>query len=118
MNGLTPEVGSVLAGEVGPLFRKIVQGEDRRHRTNRNTRPAVDTFDWIDIDQLFAGELGIVFLRVNAIHRTSVHTCRVFSADAGFCDYVSHTGVKPPQNFLVKGNYLDTTAYLASAIFR
>src|ERR1700759_2801473 len=33
---------------------------------------------------------GLVFLRMNAVHRTRVHTCRVFGADTRFSDYVCH----------------------------
>jgi hypothetical protein len=55
---------------------------------------------------------------MNAIDRASIHARRVFGTDAGFCDYVSHTGVRSPQNFLVKGNYFHTIARRSTAIFR
>ena|SRR5579872_905540 len=92
--GLSTKVSGVPGGEIGPLFREIVQRENRRYRTHRDTRPAVDTLYRIDVNQLFGCKLGIVFLGMDAIHRTGVHACRVFGADAGFSYYVSHTGVK------------------------
>src|SRR6185503_20319309 len=80
--GLPAKIGGVLASKVGPLLRQVVERENRRYRTNRNTSPAVDTLHRIDINQLFSGELGIFFFGMDAIHRAGVHTCRVFGSDA------------------------------------
>jgi hypothetical protein len=91
--GLSAEISSVLLSEVRPLLGQIVERENRGDRTHWNARPAIDALDWIDVDQLFGAKLGVVFFGVDAIHRTGVHTRRVFCADAGFCYYVSHTGV-------------------------
>ena len=90
---LPTEISGVLLGEVGPLLGQIVERENRGDGTHGDARAAIDTLDWIDIDQFFGGKLGIVFFGVDAIHRASVHTRRVFCADTGFCYYVSHTGV-------------------------
>jgi hypothetical protein len=96
---LSAEISGVLLREVGPFFWQIVQREYSRHRTHRNARTAVDALDRIDINQLFGSKLRVILLGMDAIDRTSVHTGRVLSPDARFCDYVSHNEGKLPATF-------------------
>ena len=53
---------------------------------------AVDALYRIDGQVLRFREVGFVFLRMDAVHRTSVHTSGIFRSDAGFSDDVGHFG--------------------------
>jgi hypothetical protein len=59
--------------EVGPLLRQIVQREDGGNRADGHASSAVDALRRVDIQQLFRGEIGIVFLGMNAIDGAGVH---------------------------------------------
>src|SRR3974390_1275841 len=87
---LAAEKFGVLLGEGGPLFRKIIQREDRRNRTDRNAGAAVDALYRIDVKHFGAGVLFLILLGMYAINRASVNACRVFYTNAGFRDYVCH----------------------------
>jgi hypothetical protein len=87
---LSPEELSVLLCERSPFLRKIVKRKDRRNRTDRNARAAIDAFYRIDVQHFGVGETCVVLLRMDAIDRASVYTRRVLGPDAGFCNYVSH----------------------------
>lgn len=90
LQSLSSEILGVELGKRIPLFRQVVKREDRRHRTHGHARAAIDTLDGIDIKQLLGRVLGIIFLGMNAIHRTRIHAGSVFGIDAGFCNYISH----------------------------
>ena len=90
---LTAEVRSVLRGEAGPLIGQVVGGEDGRYRTGGDTCAAVDALDGIDEQLIGLGVAGFVFLGVDAIDRTSVHTGGVLGADTGFCNDVCHLAI-------------------------
>ena len=85
-----------MGGEIGPFFGKIVYGEDRGNGANRNTRAAIDALDGIDVNHVDFFELGLILFRMDAIYGASVYACRVFGADAGFCNYVSHINCLEP----------------------
>jgi hypothetical protein len=96
--GLTSEVGGVARGEVVPFFREIIEREDGRHRANRDAGAAIDALDGIDIKQFRRRVLGVVFLRMNAIHRARIHASGVFGVDARFSNYVGHKGCPTPES--------------------
>ena len=83
-------VGRVLGREFGPLFRKIVERENRRHRADRHAGAAVDAFHGVDVEQRRFREVGFVFLWVDAIDGACVHTGGILGSDARFGDHVSH----------------------------
>src|SRR5258708_9285523 len=85
-----PEVLRIPLGILFPLFRKVVERENGRDRTNRNAGAAVDAFHRIDIQHLLGPELLGVLLGMNAIHRTGVNTGGIFGSDAGLGNYVGH----------------------------
>src|SRR5713101_5255766 len=87
---LPPEVLRIPLGILFPLFRKVVEREDGRDRTNRNAGAAIDAFYRVDIQHLLGPELLGVLLGMNAIHRTRVNTGCVFRSDAGLGNYVGH----------------------------
>ena len=87
---LAAEVLGVLLGEMGPLLRQVVLGEDGRDRTNRNASAAVDAFDRVDEELIGFGVTGLIFLRVDAVDGTGVYTGGVLGADTGFCNNVCH----------------------------
>jgi hypothetical protein len=90
---LSPEILGVELGKRVPFFREIIECEDGRDRANGYARAAVDALHRIDVEQLLCGVLGIIFLGMNAIHRTRIDARSVFGVDARFCDYVSHNEV-------------------------
>jgi hypothetical protein len=47
--GLTAEVGGVSRGEIGPLFRQIVQRKNGGYRTNGNAGATIDALYRIDV---------------------------------------------------------------------
>src|SRR5262249_50355053 len=82
--------GCVPGGEVGPLFRKVIQCEDGRYQADRYAGAAVDALHRVDVEQLRFRVVGLVFLGMNAVYRARIHTSRVFGSDAGFCNDVCH----------------------------
>src|SRR5947209_8592102 len=87
---LALEVFGVLFCEAGPLVRQIIQGENGGNRADRDARATIDTFDGVDVDHIVLAERGFVLFGMNAIHRASINTRRVFGSDTGFRDYVCH----------------------------
>src|SRR5690348_16870458 len=63
------EVVGVDLGEVLPLVRQLILGEDRVHRTGLDARVAVDALFGIDKELLHVGKAGLVFCRMNAVNR-------------------------------------------------
>src|SRR5436309_4280100 len=93
---LSAEIFCVALSEGVPLFREIIESEDRRDRTHRNASAAIDAFDGIDVKQLLGRVGRLVFFRMNAIHRARIHTCCVLGADARFSNHIGHIGVYSP----------------------
>src|SRR5574342_150837 len=88
--GFARRVGAMkyiaVLGDVGfPLRRRVLFGEDRRHRTLRLARPAVDALVGMDIE--------LVLSFIDAVHRTDIDTGAVFDVDAGLGDDVRHQQV-------------------------
>src|SRR5271170_3285792 len=84
------EVVGVDGGVAGPLFRQVFEGEDGGYRADGDAGAAVDAFDGIDVELLFGVVAGLVFARVDAVHRADVDAGGIFCADARLGDYVSH----------------------------
>src|SRR6202158_4532488 len=76
--------------KVGPLLRQIFEREDCRHWTNRNAGAAINAFHRANIELRLRLESGFIFPRVDAIHRTDVHTRGVLGSDTGLSNYVRH----------------------------
>jgi hypothetical protein len=108
MFDLSPEILCVFRGEFIPFFWQIIECEDRRYGANRYARAAIDALYRINIEQLRRGVLGIIFLGMNAIHRTRIHARCIFGIDARLCDNVSHNGL----------GLLDECIYFTTAIPR
>ena len=87
---LTSEEIRIFLRELAPLFRKIVEREDRGDRTYRNAGAAVDAFDGVDVEHLGIGELRLILFRMNAIDGAGVHARRIFGTDARFRNDVCH----------------------------
>src|SRR5271157_5337167 len=92
---LAAEVLGVALGVFLPLLRQIVERENRGNWAHRHARAAINALDWIDVQHLFSSELIAVLLGVDAVHRTGIDAGRVFGADTGFRDYISHKTVSP-----------------------
>src|SRR6266581_6877328 len=79
-----------------PLLREIIQRENCRHRTDRNTGPAVNALSGIDIqlrhfiERRAAIVIGAVFRRMDTIHWAHIYTGGILGSDAGFGDDVGH----------------------------
>ena len=95
--GLSPEILCVQLGKRVPLLREIIEREDRRYGTDWHAGAAVNALYRIDVEQLLRGVLGIIFLRMNAIHWTRVHARCVFGVDARFSNYIGHNGLESPE---------------------
>src|SRR5712692_2136245 len=76
--------------EIRPLFRQILERENRRHRAHRNARAAVNTFHRADVEHGFFFKIRLVFARVDAVHRANVHAGGILGSDAGLSNYVGH----------------------------
>ena len=87
---LPTEVGSVLLGEVNPLFGQVVLREDRGNWASRDACATIDTLDRIDEQLILVAETVFVLLGVDAIDGTSVYAGGVLGADTGFCNHISH----------------------------
>src|SRR5579872_1590615 len=87
---LPPKILSVPFSKAFPFLRQVVQRKNCRHRADRHTGSAVDTFNRVDVQHFLFRVRRIIFLWMDTIHRASVDTRGVFGADARFCDYVGH----------------------------
>src|SRR4029077_5483074 len=74
-----------------PLFRQVLEGENRGYWTDGDAGAAIDAFDGINIELLLCLMLGFVLARVDAVDRADVHAGRVFRADARLSNHVSHS---------------------------
>ena len=88
------EIVGVDLREVGPFLGEIVEREDGGDRADGDAGAAIDALHRVDVDHVDRGEVRLVFFRVDAIHRTSVDTGRVFRSDTGFRNYVCHRSRK------------------------
>src|SRR6266851_2911927 len=85
-----------------PLLGQIIQREDGRHRTDRNTGTAVNALSGIDIELRHFIErrasivIGSVFRRMDTIHRAHIYTSGILCSDARFGDDVGHRS--PPMH--------------------
>src|SRR5271163_2594214 len=91
---LPTEIRRIFRRKLVPLLRQIVEREDGRYRAYRHARAAIDALHRINVEQRFSRVLGIIFLGMNAIHRTRIHTSRVFGVNARLCNHVSHKSVR------------------------
>ena len=79
-----------------PFLRQIIQRENCRHRTDRNTGAAVNALSGIDvqlrhfIERWAAIVIGAAFRRMDAIHRAHIYTGGILGSDAGFGDDVGN----------------------------
>src|SRR5258708_74911 len=79
-----------------PFLRQIIQRENGRHRTDRNTGPAVNALSGIDvelrhfIERRAAIIIGAAFCRMDTIHRAHIYTRGILGSDTGFGDDVGH----------------------------
>src|ERR1700738_1121366 len=77
-----------------PLLRQIFEGENGRHRADRDASAAIDAFGRINVELLFVFKLRLVLAGMDAVDRANVHAGAIFCADTGFGNHVSHS--KPP----------------------
>src|SRR5260221_10275509 len=98
-----------------PLLREIIQRENCRHRTDRNTSPAVNALSGIDIqlrhftERRAAIVIGAVFRRMDTIHGAHIYTGGILCSEARFGDDVGHRA--PPMH----GPYQASTSVSAAA---
>ena len=76
--------------ELLPLFRRLIERENRFDRTGRNTRTTIDTLVRVDVQQIHRLKLRLVLARMNAINGANVDASRILRADAGFADDIRH----------------------------
>src|SRR5216683_3010606 len=73
-----------------PLLREIIQRENCRHGTDRNTGTAVNALSGIDvqlrhfIERRASIVIGAVFRRMDTIHRAYIHTRGILGSDTRF----------------------------------
>src|SRR5229473_1881033 len=85
-----------------PFLRQIIQRENCRHRTDRNTGPAVNALSGIGIELRHFIErrasivIGSVFRRMDTIHRAHIYTGSVFRPETGISNDVGHQS--PPMH--------------------
>src|SRR5271169_183421 len=112
-------------GEILPLFRQILEGEDGRHRADRNASAAVDAFHRADVKHGFSFVRRFILARMDTIHRAYINTGGVLGVDAGFGNYVGHsasplirqrTGIEKP-NLTVKVRRYHGTARSQVPVF-
>jgi hypothetical protein len=94
-------VAGVLLNVGVPLFRKVVESEDRRNRANWHTGAAVDALDRVNEELVDLFETGAAvfvlcaLLRMDAVYWTGIHAGRIFSPDTGFCNDIRHNSNTP-----------------------
>src|SRR5438045_3831623 len=103
---LSPEILCIPRGVALPLLRQVIKRENRRYRTNGNACSAINAFDRIDVEHLFARKLRVILLRMDTINRSGIHAGVVFSADARFCYDISHKYDSPEINAGLYGNLI------------
>src|SRR5205823_13032220 len=82
---------SVDLNEVLPLVRSGRLLKDRLYGADRLACPTVDTLLGIDIEFFFFFELlSFIFCRIDAIHRTHIHTSSIIYVDARLSNDIGH----------------------------
>ena len=93
------DVAGVLLNVGVPFLGKVIQREYRRNRANWYAGAAVDALDRVNekLINLFEPGAAVFVLRVlfrmDAVHRAGIHTGRILSPDAGFCNYIRHSAI-------------------------
>jgi hypothetical protein len=87
---LPAKVFGVSLGESFPLFRQVIQRENRGYRADGNTSAAIDALNRVDVQHFLFGERRRILLRMDTIDWTSIHTSGVLGSDARLCNYVCH----------------------------
>src|SRR5580704_10646617 len=87
---LAAKILGVPLGETFPLFRQVIQRENRRHRTDGYAGPAINTLYRIDVQHFLFRVCRRILLGMNTIHRTGIYARGVLGADTRFCNYVCH----------------------------
>lgn len=87
---LPAKILGVSLREAFPLFRQVIQRENRGYGADGDTSTAINTFNRVDVQHFLFGKRRRVLLRMDTVDGTSVHTSGVLGANARFCDYVGH----------------------------
>src|SRR5215471_6080497 len=87
---MSPIVVRVLPDVGGPSLRRLVEREDRFHRTGRHAGAAVDALVGMDVEHVGRGERRLVLARMDAVHRTDIHTRGILRPDTGLADDIRH----------------------------
>ncbi len=95
---LPPEMSSVLRLVIRPLLRQIVRRINRGNRAHWNARAAINALHRIDEQLVRIRKPSLILLRVNTVHRASIHTSRVLSSDTWFRNHICHLAIS--LNFL------------------
>src|SRR5581483_8276677 len=74
-----------------PLLREIVLREDGRNWAHRYASATINTLNGINIEHFVVGEPGLVLLRVDAVHRASIHASCILGSNAWFSNHVCHS---------------------------
>ena len=96
---LPAKIFGVSLSESFPLFRQVIQRENRRYWADGNTGSAINALDGVDVQHFLFGVSRRILLRMDAIYRAGVHTSSVLGTDARFCNYVSHRICVSPEMF-------------------
>jgi hypothetical protein len=98
------DVAGVLLNVGVPLLGKVIQREDRQNWADWYAGSAVDALDRVneELVNLFEPRAAVfvvcVLFRMDAVHWTGIHTCRILSPDTGFRDYERHCAILPSTN--------------------
>ena len=88
---LPAKILGVPLSESFPLFRQVIQRENRGHGANGNTSSTINALNRVDVQHFFFRVRWRILLGMDTIHRAGIHACRVFGSNTRFCDYVSHS---------------------------
>src|SRR5262249_48773879 len=75
--------------------RRVDALVDRGHRAGRHARPAVDALLGVNVEHRGRREFGLVFSRVDTVHRADVHAGGIFRLNARVSDDERHARVSP-----------------------
>ena len=83
----------VQMNECRPFMGSFVQRVDRLHRAGRHAGAAVDAFVGVDVEHLGRIERGLVFARMDAVHRADVDAGGIFRFNARVGDDEWHSRI-------------------------
>ncbi len=86
-------VSGVLSREIGPLFRQLLLGEDRRHGADWFTGAAIDTSLGIDVELLGRIESIILLGGMNTVDGANFYTSGILAPDARLNIYIGHVSL-------------------------